>query len=252
MDALILRFDAPLMSFGGVIVDRHNVIERFPGLSLFAGLLANALGWTHGEGKRISALQDRMIIASRWDIEPQAMIDYHTVNLGQPKMCKGGWTTRGEPEHRAGGPSARLGTHIRLRHYWANGVLTAALALRDQASPVSLPESQPDLATLEAALREPARPLFLGRKTCLPNARILMDTASGEDVLSILKAVPRMQCPARPAKGRQMSARWPSEVGANREEQLRPVYDQRNWVNQWHAGRRMVAEGLIQEATTCS
>ena len=41
MDALFLRFDSPLMSFGGTIVDHHNVTERFPGFSLFAGLLAN-------------------------------------------------------------------------------------------------------------------------------------------------------------------------------------------------------------------
>ena len=150
MDALILRLDAPLMSFGGVIVDHHNVTERFPGVSLFAGLFANALGWTHGEGEKIGALQDRLIIASRWDIEPEAIVDYHTVDLGQPKMREKGWTTRGEPEHRDGGP-ARFGTHIRLRHYWANGVLTAALALRDN--------TVPDLATLEAALQQPARPL---------------------------------------------------------------------------------------------
>ena len=106
MDALILRLDAPLMSFGGVIVDHHNVTERFPGLSLFAGLLSNALGWTHGEGERIGALQDRLIVASRWDIEPEAIVDYHTVDLGQPKMREKGWTTRGEPEHRDGGPDA--------------------------------------------------------------------------------------------------------------------------------------------------
>ena len=56
MDALVLRLDAPLMSFGGVIVDHHNVTERFPGLSLFAGLFANALGWTHGEGDKIGSL----------------------------------------------------------------------------------------------------------------------------------------------------------------------------------------------------
>ena len=98
MDALILRLDAPLMSFGGVIVDHHNVTERFPGLSLFAGLLANALGWTHGDNEKTGALQERLIVASRWDIEPEAIVDYHTVDLGQPKMAEPGWTTRGTPE----------------------------------------------------------------------------------------------------------------------------------------------------------
>lgn len=243
MDALILRLDAPLMSFGGVIVDHHNVTERFPGLSLFAGLFANALGWTHDESGKIGALQDRLIAASRWDIEPEAIVDYHTVDLGQPKMREKGWTTRGAPEHRDGGP-AKFGTHIRLRHYWANGVLTAALTLRDN--------TLPNLVGLEAALQQPARPLFFGRKTCLPNAPILIGRASGDDVLAILKSIPRVQCPMRPPRSRQMSARWPAETGDNREDQLKPIYDQRDWKNQWHAGRRMVAEGLIEETSSCS
>lgn len=243
MDALILRLDAPLMSFGGVTVDHHNVTERFPGLSLFAGLFANALGWTHAEGERIGTLQDRLIMASRWDIEPEAIIDYHTVDLGQPKMIEPGWTTRGVPEHRGKGEATKK-THIRYRHYLANGVLTAALALSDN--------TLPDLATLEAALQQPARPLFFGRKTCLPNAPVLMGHTFGDDILSILKAFPRVQCPMRPAKGRQMAARWPAEIGKNREDQFKPIYDQRDWKNQWHSGRRMVAEGLIEETPACS
>ena len=43
MRALVLRFDAPLMSFGGVMVDQHGVIDRFPGTAMLTGLLANAL-----------------------------------------------------------------------------------------------------------------------------------------------------------------------------------------------------------------
>lgn len=243
MDALILRLDAPLMSFGGVMVDHHNVTDRFPGLSLFAGLLANALGWSHGDGEKIGALQDRLIVASRWDIEPEAIVDYHTVDLGQPKMAEPGWTTRGAPEHRDGG-EAKKGTHIRLRHYWANGVLTAVLALAD--------DSAPDLSKLESALSQPMRPLFLGRKTCLPNSPILVGRSTGEDVLAILKTVPRVRCAARRTNSQTMAARWPAEVGANREDQLKAIYDQRDWKNQWHAGRRIVAEGPIEEVAPCS
>ena len=243
MDALILRLDAPLMSFGGVMVDHHNVTDRFPAVSLFAGLLANALGWSHGDVEKIGALQDRLIVASRWDIEPEAIVDYHTVDLGQPKMVEPGWTTRGVPEHRDGG-SAKKGTHIRLRHYWANGVLTAVLALVDNTAP--------DLAALESALIQPMRPLFLGRKTCLPNAPILAGLATGQDVLAILKAVPRARCSVRQAASQSMAARWPAEIGDNREDQLKAIYDQRDWKNQWHAGRRIVAEGPIEEVAPCS
>lgn len=244
MDALILRFDAPLMSFGGVMVDQHNVTDRFPGLSLFAGLLANALGWQHRDGERIGQLQARLLVASRWDIPGEAIVDYHTVDLGQPKMREKGWTTRGEPEHRDGGPDAKFGTHQRYRHYWANGVLTSTLAL-------TAAEQVPTLNDLEAALRRPARPLFLGRKTCLPSAPILIGRQSGDDVLAILKTVPRATCLQRP-QARPMPARWPAHLAQADEAQIHPVHDQRDWKNQWHAGSRQVAEGPLPEVNACT
>jgi CRISPR system Cascade subunit CasD len=243
MDALILRFDAPLMSFGGVMVDQHNITDRFPGLSLFAGLLANALGWQHRDFDRIGRLQERLLLASRWDIPGESIIDYHTVDLGQPKMREKGWTTRGEPEHRDGG-DAKFGTHQRYRHYWANGVLTSALAVGDA-------DETPTLAELEAALRRPARPLFFGRKTCLPSAPILMGRQTGADLLAMLQAVPRAVCPQRPVTV-PMPARWPAELGQAQEAQLHPVYDQRDWKNQWHAGSRQVAEGPLPEGSICT
>lgn len=243
MDALILRFDAPLMSFGGVMVDQHNVTDRFPGLSLFAGLLANALGWRHCDGERIGRLQGRLLLASRWDIPGESLEDYHTVDLGQPKMREKGWTSRGEPEHRDGG-DAKFGTHQRYRHYWANGVLTAALAVNDA-------DETPTLDELEATLKRPTRPLFLGRKSCLPSAPILIGRQTGDDVLAILQTVPRATCPLRP-DAQPMPARWPAELGRADEAQIHPIYDQRDWKNQWHAGSRQVAEGLLPEVPACT
>ena len=46
-DALILRFDAPLMSFGGPMVDHNGVVQDFPPTSLLTGLIGNALGYEH-------------------------------------------------------------------------------------------------------------------------------------------------------------------------------------------------------------
>lgn len=240
MEAIILRFDAPLMSFGGVIVDQHNITDRFPAESLLAGMLANALGWSHADHGKIGALQNRLVTASRWDVEPALVIDYHTVDFSQPKMREPGWTTRGCPEHRHGGPSAKFGTHQRYRHYWANGILTAAVGLRNHAAP--------DLNILVDALLVPARPLFIGRKTCLPATSVFLKVAAGADILAILAAVPRAECPVRRCEsGMPMPARWPAEVGRHREEQLKTLYDQRDWLNQWHAGSRMVAEGPLEE-----
>jgi len=241
MRALVLRLDAPIMSFGTVMVDQHGFIDRFPGTAMLTGLIANALGWHHSDFQRLDDLQRRVEYAARWDVRPQRLVDYHTADLGQTKMAEPGWTTRGAPEHRAGGSDARFGTHERHRHYWADGLMTVALALQG--------ETAPDLDTVGDALRRPARPLFLGRKTCLP-ARPLLDPhrplAEGENLLAILCRVPvwdRIGVPTKPVEG--LLACWPAELGAAGRGEVRRVYDLRDWANQIPAGSRWRAEGLI-------
>ncbi len=128
MQALVLRLDAPLMSFGSVIVDHHDQIHRFPGTAMLVGLLANALGWHHGDFACLQALQSRLEQAARWDIAPKLLVDYQTVDLGQPHMLGPGWTTTGSPEARGGGP-AKMATHPRLRRYWMDGLATVVLTL---------------------------------------------------------------------------------------------------------------------------
>lgn len=238
MEGLILRFDAPLMSFGGVKIDQHNVTDRFPGLSLMAGLIANAMGWGHADMDKIQHLQDRLLLASRWDIEPKLVVDYQTVDLGQPKMMEKGWTTRGTPEHRDGG-TAKSGTHQRYRHYLANGLLMSVIALRDA--------NFPDIDAVEKALAQPARPLFIGRKTCLPSSRILAGRIRGENVLEMLESIPRAHRSGVAAEA-AMAARWPAGLTVERPEQVRQVFDMRDWRSQLHAGSRSVTEGLIKEA----
>ncbi|MFN3297681.1 type I-E CRISPR-associated protein Cas5/CasD, partial [Caldimonas sp.] len=181
MDVLLLRLDAPLMSFGAVVVDQNNPVWRFPGVAMLTGLLGNALGWDHRDTDRLQALQDRLRFAARWDAEPELLTDYQTVDLGQDFMVGTGWTTRGHREDRGKG-AATTGTHIRYREHWANGVATIALTLDG--------EGEPDLAALEQALRCPARPLFLGRKPCLPAGPLLLGRRKAEGVRAALAAEP--------------------------------------------------------------
>lgn len=239
MDILRLRFDAPLMSFGGVLVDQHGITDRFPGTSLLSGLFANAIGYRHQDAEQIETLQTRIEYAARWDVEPEKLVDYHTVDLGQPKMCEPGWTTRGKPEHRAGGDAA-FGTHQRYRHYWANGVLSVAVALSG--------DSTPNLAQVARAIQRPARPLFLGRKTCLPAAPLFLDLIAAPDVLTALRSLPRASRPGRSTQGR-MEACWPIRLGLTATSRVVPIYDHRDWRNQVHAGRRMRVEGLLEEGS---
>jgi CRISPR system Cascade subunit CasD len=236
MDCLILRFDAPLMSFGGVMVDQHNPTDLFPGLALITGLMANALGWHHRDADRLDALQGRLRFAARWDVAPDRLLDYHTVDLGQDFLCDTGWTTRGAREDRKGG-TASQGTHIRYRHYLANGLATVAVTLADDADP--------DLAALELALRAPARPLFLGRKACLPAAPILVERRAADTLKAALEAAPAI--PGRTAGG-QLLACWPVDDGREGGNVVE-VYDRRDWRNQLHTGSRRMVHGHLRLAS---
>lgn len=252
MEILLLRFDAPLMSFGGVMVDQHGPTDRFPGLAMLTGLLANALGWRHGDAADLERLQERLHFSARWDRPPEPLLDYHTVDLGLPKMIgyadpgrkveHGGWTTRGAPEHREGGDAAKYGTHIRYRHYWANGIMTLALSLTG--------DDRPHVADLARALRAPARPLFLGRKTCLPAAPLYLGTTDADDVLAALMQVPRARRHGDPDAVNGMEACWPSHLAHPGHSRHVIRYDRRDWRNQILAGQRRQCEGWIGEATT--
>lgn len=261
MDILLLRFDAPLMSFGGVMVDQHGPTERFPGLSLLAGLFGNALGYSHGDAEALEALQARLEYAARWDVPPDPLLDYHTVNLGPAKdveperwykMREPGWTTHGKPEHREGGPDAKYGTHIRYRHYWANGVMTLAVTLLDSGAP--------GVADLAEAMERPARPLFIGRKTCLPAAPLLLGRTVAIDVREALCRAPlaarpssrntRAEWRGKVEPSAQEStlreACWPARFGEKPMSRTVSIYDRRDWCNQIHTGRRLRVEGLLE------
>jgi CRISPR system Cascade subunit CasD len=217
MDCLLLRFDAPIMSFGGVCVDQINPTDYFPGKAMITGLIGNALGWDHRDTDSLDRLQERLQVASRWDAEPVRLIDFHTVYLGQDHLVGTGWTTRGRTEGRGSGPSTS-GTHIRYRHYLANGVLTAAVTI--------LGDDYPTLEHIEHALRYPARPLFLGRKTCIPSGPILLGLRHAEHLIDALREEPLADIGPR-NRPQIVIARWPTDDGGGHLPEA--VYDRRDW-----------------------
>lgn len=234
MDCLILRFDAPLMSFGSVVVDQLNPTWRFPGKSMLAGLLGNALGWDHRDVDGLQALQDRLRFAARWDAEPMPLTEYQTVDLGQNFLVDTGWTTRGRREDRGKGDATR-GTHIRLRDHWANGVATVALAVDDDGSPT--------VDELEAALRAPARPLFIGRKPCLPAGPILIGRREATGVKAALAAEPLAHIGPR-KRPHPVHALWPLDEGQGDGTEER--FDRRDWSNNIHRGAERYAVGILE------
>lgn len=222
------------MSFGGVLVDQHNKTDLFPYRGMLTGLLANALGYEHGETTRHEALQRRLRYAARRDRAGERIVDYQTVDFSSGPMRDGlGWTTWGRLEERKGG-TASDGTHIRYRHYLADAVLTVAITL----DPV---DETPTLDDVARALAAPARPLFIGRKCCIPSEPIFETIVETTSLRSVLETVPR----SRRADSRKLPAIWPSSEGESEASVPVVRVEDRDWSNAIHVGRRFYIEGLV-------
>lgn len=236
MRILVLRLDAPLVSFGAPAIDQNGVVQAFPALSMLTGLIANALGWEHRDIDQIEGLQERLRYAARIDRRGEAVVDYQTVDLAMEWMLpeNAGWTTRGRVAYRAGASGG--GTHQRYRHYRADSVHTLALTLVGGEPP------SPDEAA--EALREPARPLFIGRKCCLPAAPVLLDVVDGTSLVSVLASIPRS---TRADSGRLPACWWDGHdaTAAGGDSRIIPVTDERDWRNRVHVGRRFMREGHV-------
>jgi CRISPR system Cascade subunit CasD len=237
---LVLRLHAPLAAFGGEMIDAYGVTRDFPALSAMTGLFANALGYERYERQKHQALQDRLVFAVRRDAEPLLgrLQDYQTARLYQNDR---GWTTRGRVEGRETSPSyvnsdahGKWLTYQRYRDYHADARLTAVLALTPAAA-------SPTLDDLAAALDRPARPLFIGRKSCLPSRRLLDGEVEADTARAALLAAP-----ALPASAEMAEALWPlSSGGGEGADRLADLTDERNWRTGLHGGARRVAYGRL-------
>jgi CRISPR system Cascade subunit CasD len=236
-EVLLLRLEAPLMSFGGVLVDERGVTEPFPTRSMLTGLLGNALGYDHREAAALSRLQDRLRYAVRRDRPGRKLVDFQTVDLGQAFLAEA-WTTRGEAVSRRGGTAA-TGTHIRWRHYWADAAFTVALALDPAAE-------EPELGRCAAALAEPERPLFLGRKPCLPSRPLALGIVRAASLGAAIIGAP-LSRRAAPGPWTAWWAAADEPVSPAGRGRLVPVSDERDWANQVHTGRRFVWESTIED-----
>jgi CRISPR system Cascade subunit CasD len=253
MDILILRFDAPMMSFGAPVVDEYGKIQPYPSLSMMAGLLANALGYDHSEFDQLEDLQKRLRYASRCDRRGREIQDYQSVRLeaneDDPYYTddhmddRHAWTTWGSVEQR----STSSAREIRRRDYWADAVHTVAVTLDP-------PAEAPTLDDLATAVQHPARPLFLGRKPCLPAGSLFADRLRAENLTDALAHTPLHD---RHDDKERHPAWWPTHPddpepqkenpdGPVVEDMRQPVTDQRDWENQIHTGERWLAEGTIR------
>ncbi len=226
---LLMRLESPLIAFGGETIDNYGVIRDFPALSMVTGLLANALGWRREESERHDHLQGRLVMGARLDTEILRLTDFQTVQMGKDDKA---WTTWGVPEERSGGAGTYEAPHLRYRDYHAS--LRVLVALRLEPA-----NESPDLNELAQALDRPVRPLFIGRKPCLPIGRVFAGWQDADHVLHALQTAPSEGC------GDSLRVQWPDGEGRLADDRLLDLCDERNWSSGVHGGWRPVREGSL-------
>jgi CRISPR system Cascade subunit CasD len=222
----IIRFEAPMMSFGAPIVSEEGRIQPYPALSMMTGLLANAFGFERREAERHERLQESLAYAVREDVPGEKIEDYQTADLGLPHMQAKSkkqsvaWTTWGHLDQRGSGNTDT--TNIRNREYWADAQYTVALHVD------GLPAEE-----IEDALVRPERPLFIGRKPCLPGKRLFQGTVETSSPRAALRD------PSTIPTNEQGEKIGPTRIWYESDDG-KPVTDARDWTNQVHVGERRV------------
>lgn len=232
---LLLRLKGPLQAWGDVAMDARRPTRDLPSRSALAGLLASALGWTYRDGNRTTALQDALRYAVREDRRPRRLRDYQTANLGA--IGGEGWT-RWSIEKRGGAFSD--GTHIMDKHYLADGSFLVALTVGEGA-PATLDE-------LTAALHLPARPLFLGRRSCPPSTPLLEGRVVAASAYDALLEAP-LDADADGNTPRRCWYEEPDGPPPESVRQLLELWDRRDFATDRFAGSRRVVQGTLTVAS---
>ncbi|WP_417723397.1 type I-E CRISPR-associated protein Cas5/CasD [Salipiger sp.] len=217
---LHLRLSAPLLSFGGVAIDHVGPTRDMPSASTLTGLIANAIGWRREESAAHQALQDRLVFGALIVRQGRLLTDTQNAKL---EARDRGWTTLGQPETRAG--ATYDSPHRRRRDHLADHDCRVVLRLTGDYAPT--------IDDLAQALDRPARPLFIGRKHCLPAAPLLVGWTEGATAHDALLSL-----------GLSGRGAWPVEVETD-AALARDLADLRNWRSGLHGGSRHIVEGVI-------
>ena len=132
MATLLLRLAAPMQAWGVDSKFDIRKTNREPTKSGIIGLLSAALGLRRDEDQMMERL-NKLRFAVRVDQEGSLLIDFHTARKGKD-------------------------SYVTRRHYLCDAVFLVGLESEDGAF----------LEQLAQALRHPAYPLFLGRRSCPP------------------------------------------------------------------------------------
>lgn len=152
MSTLLLRFAAPLQSWGvDAKFDRRGT-QRVPTKSGVIGLVAAALGRRRNEDiADLSALR----FGVRIEREGTLLRDYHTAK-------------------------SEKSVYVTHRYYLADAVFLVGLEGDDAT-----------LTKIERALNQPMFPLFLGRRSCPPEGKLSLGIRLEKTLLEALREEPR-------------------------------------------------------------
>ncbi len=223
------------MAFGGETIDNLGVIRDFPAASMLTGLIANALGWRSNDAEAHDRLQARIIFGARIDRCGSRMTDFQTADLYKDDS---GWTTTGKPEGRAGGDGTYKGQHLRYREHQADASVLVVLRLEPC-------DESPTLDQIADALQRPLRPLFLGRKPCLPATPLHAGWYEAPNILGALHVAMR----SKQGMASDCRAMWPEGEGDLAGSHRFDLCDERNWTSGAHGGWRPLREGTITVVT---
>lgn len=220
----LLRFEAPLMSFGGVRIDAYDRAGLIPTPSLVTGLFGAALGIPRRNASTLQAMQDSIQVAVAVERSGRVMKDYQTADLSKPYMVGPMWTVEGRPVERAG--SEITSTRQQWRQYIADGAVVASVEIGN-GFPVTI-------EALETAMLEPKHPLFIGRANCPPSGMIWQGSDTGDMLESLSRMVGKAEEYVLPA------AIYPPEMG----DLLLTVVSRKDWRTGQHTG----AETYVRRA----
>lgn len=183
MGSILLWLEGPMQSWDADSRFSRRGAGRFPTKSGIIGMLMNAMG-KRGEQRELlaSLSQGRLdITAYRKDALAEPLLcDFHMIGAGYSRNLKI-WESYmvprnadGELPGAADGDRRNAGTVLTYRYYMQDMAFAAALEI----SNASLMEEA------ERCLRYPVYPMWLGRKCCLPSAKVYLGSyPSNEDAL---------------------------------------------------------------------
>jgi CRISPR system Cascade subunit CasD len=180
MSVLLLRFAGPLQSWGDDSRYMTRNTRTAPTKSAVIGLLAAAQG--RPRSADISDLRD-LRFGVRIDQPGQILIDYHIVSGASHAPMEPALQRLPTADGKLL-PSSKSTKETR-RYYLSDAVFVAALEGEDTV-----------IAELDAALRRPRYPLYLGRRSCPPSRPVALGSRSDLSLLDGLNTVAWQAGPA--------------------------------------------------------